>query len=109
MDQITANIYTVGDGIPPHVDNPYAFGSNIISLSLLSDVLLEFKRGDNVYPLDLARKSLLIMTGEARYSWFGLKFVLNPKISVTIFGPKKLKILRREKSEMRFWLTKITK
>lgn len=73
MDQITANIYSVGDGIPPHVDNPYAFGSNIISLSLISDVLLEFKRGENLYPLDLARKSLLIMTGEARYSWLGLK------------------------------------
>ena len=97
MDQITANIYTVGDGIPPHVDNPYAFGSNIISLSLLSDVLLEFKRGDNVYPLDLARKSLLIMTGEARYSWFGLKVVLNPNNMVHIWAKKISKIIGREK------------
>ena len=106
MDQITANIYTVGDGIPPHVDNPYAFGSNIISLSLLSDVLLEFKRGDNVYPLDLARKSLLVMSGEARYSWFGLKVVLNPKNSSTIFGPKKSRRLSAGKNV--FSLTKIT-
>lgn len=69
IDQITANIYTAGDGIPPHVDNPYAFGANIISLSLLSPVQFHFKRGDNTYDQDLPRKSLLIMSAESRYSW----------------------------------------
>jgi len=69
VDQITANIYKSGDGIPPHVDNPYSFGSTISSVSLLSNVLFQFKRGNNIFEKYLKRKSLLIMTGESRYSY----------------------------------------
>ena len=68
-DQITVNYYAAGDGIPAHVDNPLSFGETIVSLSLLSDCLIQFKRDDNCYQHDLKRKSLLIMKNESRYSW----------------------------------------
>ena len=48
-DQITANYYQPGEGIPPHVDNPCTFGESIVSLSLMSPVEFEFRRDDNVY------------------------------------------------------------
>jgi len=44
-----------------------AFGEVIISLSLLSDCIMEFKRDENIYKMDLERRSLLIMGTESRY------------------------------------------
>ncbi|XP_038055354.1 alkylated DNA repair protein alkB homolog 8-like [Patiria miniata] len=70
-DQITVNEYQPGQGIPPHVDTHSAFQEAIISLSLGSQVLMEFSNpttGRQV-PVFLPRRSLLIMTGEARYLW----------------------------------------
>ncbi|XP_022086771.1 alkylated DNA repair protein alkB homolog 8-like isoform X2 [Acanthaster planci] len=70
-DQITINEYQPGQGIPPHVDTHSAFQEAIISLSLGSQVLMEFSNpvaGRHV-PVFLPRRSLLIMTGEARYLW----------------------------------------
>ena len=66
-DQITVNYYMAGDGIPAHCDNPLSFGETIISLSLLSDCIMQFKRDDNCYQHDLRQKSLLIMRHESRY------------------------------------------
>ena len=67
FDQITVNYYEAGEGIPPHVDNQMAFGEVIISLSLLSDCIMEFKRDENIFKMDLERRSLLIMGTESRY------------------------------------------
>ena len=67
FDQITVNYYEAGEGIPPHVDNQMAFGEVIISLSLLSDCIMEFKMDENIYKMDLERRSLLIMGTESRY------------------------------------------
>ena len=68
-DQITANCYQPGDGIPPHVDNPKSFGTSIVSLSLLSPVEFELRRDDNVFTLDLPQRSLLVLEHDSRYSW----------------------------------------
>ncbi|XP_039282526.1 alkylated DNA repair protein alkB homolog 8 [Nilaparvata lugens] len=68
--QLTVNEYQPGQGIPPHVDTHSAFESPIMSLSLLSDIVMEFKHADGShYPLHLPRRSMLIMDGEARYGW----------------------------------------
>lgn len=64
-------------GIPPHVDTHSAFKDEIISLSLGSDVVMEFRKphptNDNEYEkhvsVRLPRRSLLVMSGEARYGW----------------------------------------
>ncbi|XP_070553831.1 tRNA (carboxymethyluridine(34)-5-O)-methyltransferase alkbh8-like [Ptychodera flava] len=69
-DQITVNQYQPGQGIPPHIDTHSAFQDEIISLSLGSDVIMDFKHpaGQHI-PMWLPRRSLLIMTDESRYLW----------------------------------------
>ncbi|XP_053685733.1 alkylated DNA repair protein alkB homolog 8 [Sabethes cyaneus] len=69
-DQLTVNCYEPGQGIPPHVDTHSAFRDPIISLSLGSEILMEFRdtRGNHLN-VDLPRGSLLIMSGESRYGW----------------------------------------
>ncbi|XP_061399762.1 alkylated DNA repair protein alkB homolog 8-like [Musca vetustissima] len=68
-DQLTVNAYEPGQGIPPHVDTHSAFLDPILSLSLESDVVMEFRKGLEKRSVVLPRRSLLIMSGEARYDW----------------------------------------
>ncbi|XP_065188736.1 alkylated DNA repair protein alkB homolog 8-like [Sycon ciliatum] len=69
-DQLTVNDYQPGQGIPPHVDTSWAFEDSIISLSLLSSVVMEFRHADGRWvPVWLPRRSLLVMSGESRYNW----------------------------------------
>lgn len=70
-DQLTVNIYQPGQGIPPHVDTHSAFLDPICSLSLSSDVTMEFRQpstGVHV-SVTLPRRSMLIISGESRYGW----------------------------------------
>ena len=57
-------------GIPNHIDTHSAFDSPILSLSLGSDVVMEFKRESQHLSVLLPQRSLLIMDGEARYVHF---------------------------------------
>lgn len=69
-DQITVNIYEPGQGIPPHVDTHSAFEESIVSLSLLSDVVMEFRDCANLRDSNdvlLSKSSLLWMKGASRY------------------------------------------
>ncbi|XP_030836712.1 alkylated DNA repair protein alkB homolog 8 isoform X2 [Strongylocentrotus purpuratus] len=69
-DQLTINQYQPGQGIPPHVDTHSAFEDAIISLSLESQIVMEFTHpAGHQVPVVLPRRSLLVMTGEARYKW----------------------------------------
>ncbi|XP_017868833.1 PREDICTED: alkylated DNA repair protein alkB homolog 8 [Drosophila arizonae] len=68
-DQLTVNEYEPGQGIPPHVDTHSAFKDPILSLSLQSDVVMDFRRGDQLVHVLLPRRSLLVMSGESRYDW----------------------------------------
>lgn len=70
-DQLTVNMYRPGQGIPPHVDTHSAFEDPILSLSLLSDIVMEFEKCDKTKKTSVVipRRSLLIMSGEARYFW----------------------------------------
>jgi len=70
-DQMTVNRYLPGQGIPPHVDNHNCATQTILSLSLVSGVTMVFKSvetGKQVL-VWLPARSLLVMSGEARYSW----------------------------------------
>ncbi|CAG2061088.1 unnamed protein product, partial [Timema podura] len=69
-DQLTVNQYQPGQGIPSHVDTHSAFEDPILSLSLGTPVVMEFKYqdGQNV-PVYLPQRSLLVMSGESRYLW----------------------------------------
>ena len=75
-DQCTVNRYLAGQGIPPHVDNHECCDDTILSLSLGSDVVMNFASLENiddddhkVIPVNLPRRSLLVMTGRARYAY----------------------------------------
>ena len=69
LDQITVNEYPIGVGLSPHVDIHSGFGDVIASLSLASSAAMVFRRGDSHRALFLPRRSLLLMTKEARWAW----------------------------------------
>lgn len=68
-DQVIINEYLPGQGIAQHIDCIPCFGDVIVSISLLSPVLMELKNNNQVIPLWLEPKSLLILQNEARSSW----------------------------------------
>ncbi|GAQ85696.1 hypothetical protein KFL_002490140 [Klebsormidium nitens] len=88
LDQLTVNEYPAGVGLSPHVDTHSAFHGAIVSLSLAGPTVMEFRRQcqeaqapDGSSSTDttdgllerrclfLAPRSLLVLTGEARYAW----------------------------------------
>ncbi|GBG24389.1 Alpha-ketoglutarate-dependent dioxygenase alkB-like 6 [Hondaea fermentalgiana] len=69
-EQVTANEYLPGQGIPPHVDTHSAFTDGLASLSLGAVSVMRFcpeGRREGVVDVLLPPRSLVIMTGEARY------------------------------------------
>lgn len=68
-DQLTINKYLSGQGIPSHIDTHSVFEDTILSLSLGSACVMIFKKEDRKIDVLLPARSLLIMTGEARYAW----------------------------------------
>lgn len=71
-DQVIVNEYLPGQGIADHVDCEPCFGREIVSLSLASTCIMDLKeKGNkaNAYGLILSPKSLLVLSGEARYNW----------------------------------------
>ncbi|XVE57264.1 hypothetical protein DITRI_Ditri04bG0077700 [Diplodiscus trichospermus] len=91
LDQLTVNEYPPGVGLSPHIDTHSAFEGLIFSLSLAGPCIMEFRRyttGSWVpkiasvsdmkdeNPEEVSRKaiylpprSMLILSGEARYAW----------------------------------------
>ncbi|XP_065885472.1 alkylated DNA repair protein alkB homolog 8-like [Dysidea avara] len=70
-DQLTVNQYLPGQGIPPHIDTHSAFEDGIVSLTLGSHTVMDFKDqydGRKISVL-LPQRSLLVMSGESRYKW----------------------------------------
>lgn len=71
-DQIIVNEYNPGQGIADHIDCEPCFEDTIISLSLGSTCMMEFKsKYDKSHKREqlLSPKSLIVLTGEARYDW----------------------------------------
>ncbi|XP_066599582.1 alkylated DNA repair protein alkB homolog 8 isoform X2 [Prorops nasuta] len=69
FDQLTINFYLPGQGIPPHIDTHGIFEDTILSLSLGSSCVMDFKQRDRKVPVFLPERSLLVMNGESRYAW----------------------------------------
>jgi alkylated DNA repair dioxygenase AlkB/SAM-dependent methyltransferase len=99
INQMTLNHYLPGEGIGSHIDTPSAFGDGLMSITLNGGTVMEFRKvvhddndeerqppnGSNSgnskssnnlkkNPLDrklvyLPRRSLVLMSGPARYSW----------------------------------------
>ncbi|GAB2230231.1 hypothetical protein Droror1_Dr00014489 [Drosera rotundifolia] len=93
LDQLTVNEYPSGVGLSPHIDTHSAFENAIFSLSLAGSCIMELRRyhegnaghesGSGIIStekpedsVDFLRKaiflpprSLLVLSGEARYAW----------------------------------------
>jgi len=70
FDQMLVNEYTPGQGISSHRD--YApFGRTVVSLSLLSPCVMDFKHpgSGRKESLLLEPRSLLVLSDEARFEW----------------------------------------
>src|SRR5574338_646999 len=70
-DQVIVNEYEPGQGISRHVDCVPCFGDTIASLSLNSTCMMVFEqpKTSRKGTIMLAPRSLLVLTGEARYGW----------------------------------------
>ncbi|CAJ0580529.1 unnamed protein product, partial [Mesorhabditis spiculigera] len=102
-DQITVNVYEPGQGIPPHYDTHSAFEEQIFSVSLLSDVVMEFRDGANsanILSVLLPTNSLTIIQGESRYRWkHGIanrKYDINPTTGRLFPRAKRISITLRK-------------
>ena len=71
-DQVIINEYKPGQGISSHIDCEPCFKDTIVSLSLGSGCIMGFtNKSDKTkrIPVWLAPKSLVVLSGEARYKW----------------------------------------
>lgn len=70
-DQMIVNEYEPGQGIFPHVDSTASFEDGIVSVSLGSDIVMEFlhERTKEQKAAVLPRCSALSLHGVARYEW----------------------------------------
>lgn len=71
-DQVIVNEYLPGQGIADHIDCEPCFEDTIISLSLGSQSIMDFKnKNDRQHKKEvlLEPRSLVVITGEARYNW----------------------------------------
>jgi alkylated DNA repair dioxygenase AlkB len=69
-NQLVANAYPPGAGVFDHVDQA-VFGDVVVSVSLGSTCAMQFTRVDPeaTHGLLLAPRSLLVLSGEARWDW----------------------------------------
>lgn len=70
-DQLIVNEYHPGQGIAAHVDCEPCFDGTIASITLGSGCTMDFTHvGDNSkYSQYLEPRSIVVLTGEARYDW----------------------------------------
>lgn len=68
-DQAIVNEYLPGQGISAHVDCVPCFSDTIASLSLGSGAVMQFTNGQEKHDLYLEPRSLIILSGPARYDW----------------------------------------
>ena len=94
INQLTVNEYKPGQGIGSHVDTPSAFEDGLLSISLNSDCVMEFRKVGGTKPTDrklvhLPRRSIVLMSGSARYEW---EHMIVGRMTDTIEG----KVVRRQ-------------
>ena len=80
FDQVIVNEYLPGQGIGAHIDQQQMFGPDVITISLGCKVPMVFtdRGGNTTHDVWLDRKSLALLSGDARYKW---THSITPKIS----------------------------
>lgn len=74
-DQAIVNEYLNDQGIAPHIDCEPCFGDTIISISLGGQCVMNFQKEQTSnkqqkIPLLILPNTLIVMTGESRFSWY---------------------------------------
>ena len=74
-DQAIINEYINDQGIAAHIDCEPCFGDTIISISLGGQCVMNFQKEQtstekDKIPLLIQPKTLIVMTGESRFSWY---------------------------------------
>lgn len=77
LNQLTLNEYAPGEGIGSHIDTPSAFGEGLISISMGSGIVMEFRKAEKDVPSEglkkklvyLPPRSVMLLSGDARYHW----------------------------------------
>ena len=84
FNQVIINQYLPGQGISRHVDK-FIFGPEIVSISLISNTEMHFIKYSVVQDkILLEPKSLLALTGKARYDYMHeIPKVKNKRVSIT--------------------------
>nr|XP_012574592.1 alkylated DNA repair protein ALKBH8 homolog isoform X3 [Cicer arietinum] len=125
LDQLTVNEYPPGVGLSPHIDTHSAFEDLIFSLSLAGPCIMEFRRYEDGAQLPrvasstvtkvespedgsnfirkaiyLPPRSLLLISGEARYAWH--HYIPHHKID-KVNG----RVIRRASRRVSFTLRKV--
>ena len=68
-NQAIVNEYEPGQGISAHIDCVPCFDDTIASLSLGSGAVMQFTNRNEKYEIYLEPRSLIILSGPARYDW----------------------------------------
>ena len=70
-DQVIVNEYRKDQGIARHIDQPHDFAEHVATISLLETWGMVFRRRDSKEKVEetLERRSVAILTGDARYEW----------------------------------------
>lgn len=68
-DEVIINEYLPGQGISAHIDCVPCFDDVIASLSLGSPAIMQFFRGNEKQEIYLEPRSLIVLSGPARYEW----------------------------------------
>ena len=69
FDQLIINEYKKNQGISPHIDCVPCFDDCICSVTLGNEADMTFAKDDVSYDVKLKRKSLVVLTGDARHNW----------------------------------------
>ena len=69
FNQIIINLYERNQGISAHIDK-LDYGDLIITISLAADTIMTFSRDGVEVNIYLPRRSMVIMSGDARYKWY---------------------------------------
>jgi len=68
-DQVIVNEYRGKQGISKHIDKTDDFAEHIATISLLQTWEMIFRQGNIKHQIPLERRSVTIMSGDARYRW----------------------------------------
>lgn len=81
-DSVTINEYLAGQGIPHHIDSSSS-GEKITILSLLSSAVMNFKKAQENFDVELPARSLIQMSNELRNEWqHAIKPVFDTRYSI---------------------------